>query len=146
MPKPEGPQFEGIHDPNTPFQLPLFMTGTELKGVITHSIDKGPFETMDQMWESKTRRSKGRGRHGGGTYSSLLKDGWQPQTDERAVNLWHRHKRPVKELPSWDSAEIAVSNAHHRIAAAADMEEKGKRTIYFPVLHESLQFGMTPEE
>jgi len=111
-----------------PEQLQLFMTGTELKNRITDSIDRAPMRSMDDMWKSKLRESKGQQRHGGGTYQSLKKNGWQGE----GPGILHRREYSV--LPEWDKDHMGVNDAHHRIAAAADIEakSKGKREIYIP--------------
>jgi len=128
-----------------PDQLKLFMTGSELKSAITDSIDRNPIGgfggTMEKMWATKLRQSKRSGMgHGAGTYQSLLKHGWK-EPDEvwgdevpgnNAAGFEINHRRVYGGIPEWDRTEVSVTGAHHRIAAAADMEAKGKRTIYFP--------------
>lgn len=146
-----------------PEQLQLFMTGTELKGMITDSIDRNPLGgfggTMDKMWASKLRQSKRSGmEHGGGTYKSLQEHGWDPPAEvwgdeapgHDASGFEINHVRKIGAIPAFDRTETSVTGAHHRIAAAADMEARGKRTIYFPTAHNQFEYpslippGRTP--
>jgi hypothetical protein len=132
----------GAHVIN-PDQLQLFMTGTELKNAITGSIDRNPIGgfggTMDKMWKSKLRQSKRSGvGHGAGTYQSLLKHGWQDPGTEGGFEI--NRKRVYGGIPEWDRTETSVTGAHHRIAAAADIEAKGKRTIYFPTASNQYEY------
>lgn len=129
------------------------MTGSELKSAITDSIDRNPIGgfggTMDKMWATKLRQSKRSGMgHGAGTYKSLQQHGWK-EPDE----VWGdespgyglsgfevNHRRVYGGIPEWDRTETSVTGAHHRIAAAADMEAKGKRTIYFPTANNQYEY------
>jgi hypothetical protein len=116
-----------------PQQMKLFMTGTELKGEITSSIDRAPMQSMDDMWKRKLRESKGEHWHGGGTHASLKERGWVGPGPELF------HTTIPGAIPEWDKEELGVSDAHHRIAAAADIEKrsKGKRQIYIPTTNRS---------
>lgn len=128
----------GAHVIN-PDQLQLFMTGTELKSAITNSIDRAPMGRMSDMWKRKLRESKRSDMsHGAGTYQSLAKHGWQGE----GVDVMHVRKYGA--LPEWDRTEVSVSDAHHRIAAAADIEAKGKRQIFIPTNHDEYP-SLVPE-
>lgn len=116
-----------------PEQMQLFMTGTELKNRITDSIDRSPMGSMEQMWKSKLRQSKRSGMgHGNDTYASIKEHGWN--ADEPQFEILH--VRQFGAIPEFDTDRFSVSGAHHRIAAAADIEarSKGKREIYFPTI------------
>lgn len=143
-----------------PHQLQLFMTGTELKAAITDSIDRNPLGgmggTMDKMWATKLRQSKrpaDHPGHGAGIYQSMKKRGWDPPTDvwgDQAPgwdNAGFEINHVVKYggIPEWDRTETSVTAAHHRIAAAADIEAKSAgtkkpRTIYFPTAHNQSEY------
>jgi hypothetical protein len=116
-----------------PEQMKLFMTGTELKGAITGSIDRAPMQSMDDMWKRKTRESKSDAYHGGGTHASLKAQGWVGP----GPGIYHR--REYGPIPEFDKEHLQVDDAHHRIAAAADIEakSKGKRNIWIPTTDRS---------
>lgn len=116
-----------------PEQMKLFMSGTELKGAITSSIDRAPMGTMDQMWDRKRKESKRDTGHGSGTHASLKERGWVGPGPE----LFHTVIPGA--IPEFNKQELGVSDAHHRIAAAADIEQrsKGKRNIWIPTTNRS---------
>ena len=116
------------HDHLRPEQMSLFMTGTELKASLTQSIDRAPMQSMDDMWKRKTRESKSDAYHGGGTHASLKEHGWVGP----GPGLYHTVIPGA--IPEFNKQEMSVDDAHHRIAAAADIEKrsKGKRTIWIP--------------
>jgi hypothetical protein len=128
-----------------PEQLKLFMTGTELKGAITQSIDRNPIGgyggTMEKMWASKVRESKRDFGHGSGTYQSLKQQGWQ------GPGPGMLHKRTWGAIPEFDKDDLSVEDAHHRIAAAADIERrsKGKRNIWIPTTNRYEYPSLKPE-
>ena len=138
-----------------PDQLQLFMTGTELKNAITDSIDRAPMQSMDKMWATKLRQSKRSGmEHGAGTYQSIKQHGWkEPEGVWGDETPGHgnsgfeiMHKRVYGGIPEWDRSETSVTGAHHRIAAAADLEAKGKRTVYFPTASNQYEYPtLVPE-
>lgn len=122
-----------------PEQLKLFMTGTELRNRVNFSMDalkkEGPFsdpkvpvphdETLDDMWARKVEESKvprTMGEHGSGTYESIDRLGW-------------RAPDPVTLRYETGSGSARIGDAHHRIAAAADIEAQTGRQIYIPVEH-----------
>jgi hypothetical protein len=116
-----------------PVQMKLFMTGTELKNEITSSIDRAPMQSMQGMWDRKRRESKRESGHGAGTHASLKQRGWVGPGPELF------HTTIPGAIPEWDKEELGVSDAHHRIAAAADIEQrsKGKRNIWIPTTNRS---------
>jgi len=116
-----------------PEQMRLFMTGTELKSSLTDSIDRAPMQSMGDMWKRKLRESKGDAYHGGGTYASLKDRGWVGE----GPGLYHTVLPGA--IPEFNRQELRVDDAHHRIAAAADIEakSKGKRTIWIPTTNRS---------
>jgi len=117
-----------------PEQMKLFMTGTELKGAITQSIDRAPMGTMDQMWDRKRKESKRSGvGHGHDTHASIKERGWVGPGPELF------HTTIPGAIPEFTKHELGVSDAHHRIAAAADIEQrsKGKRNIWIPTTNRS---------
>ena len=125
-----------------PHQLQMFMSGTELKDTINHSYDGslstggtgGAPEGLSGLWKQKLKESKRSGfGHGEGIHKSLTDKGWvadNPRYD--SVNMSHRSVRGA--IPEWNRVERSVDDAHHRIAAAADIEakSKGKRNIWIP--------------
>lgn len=119
------------------------MTGTELKGAITGSIDRAPMGSMDQMWDRKRKESKRTGvGHGHETHASIKQRGWVGPGPELF------HKRTFGAIPAFDKDDLQVSDAHHRIAAAADIEatSKGKRNIWIPTTNRSEYPSLTREE
>jgi hypothetical protein len=123
---------EGVLNPH---QLQMFMSGTELKGAINKSYDGslstggmggGP-DGLTGLWKQKLKESKRSGfGHGEGTYKSIKDRGWvadNPRYD--SVNLSHQSVRGA--IPEWNKVERSVDDGHHRIAAAADIEEKSRR-------------------
>jgi hypothetical protein len=133
-----------------PEQLKLFMTGTELKGAITNSIDRNPIggfgRSMDQMWDTKRKESKRTGvGHGHGTHASIKEHGWVGPGPDIF------QKRTYGAIPEFDKDDFQVSDAHHRIAAAADIEAKTKgtkkpRTIWIPTTNRSEYPSLTRSE
>ena len=142
------------------------MTGTELKDAITDSIDRNPIGgyggTMDKMWASKLRQSKrpaDHPGHGAGIYKSMKERGWDPPTEvwgdevpgTNASGFEINHVRKYGAIPEWDRTEVSVTGAHHRIAAAADIEAKTAgtkkpRTIYFPTAGNQYEYpSIVPE-
>lgn len=121
----------------------LFMTGVELQSALTDSPDRAPMGTMEQMWAGKLRGSRGRTRIGPGTgtgvYKSLREQGWQGP----GPGLMHVHE--YRDLPEWDKERLSADDMHHRIAAAADMERKGKRTVYIPTWNRTEYPSLKPK-
>lgn len=110
-----------------PQQLKLFMTGGELKDNITYSGDTLPHETLGDMWDRKVVESKEEYGHGAGTYDSIQKHGWDPK------DSWDAKGIPIRYSSRTGSTRI--SNGHHRVAAAADIEEKTGKLTFFPLEH-----------
>lgn len=123
-----------------PNQLAMLMTGTELKNSLNESIDRNT--TMDEMWGAKLRGSRrtqgplGPGR-GTGVHKSLRTEGLHP--DNPTLTMTHRFKPGA--IPEWDEDTRQVDDQHHRIAAAADLESKGKGPFYFSVRHRDMFNG-----
>jgi hypothetical protein len=112
-----------------PEQMKLFMTGTELKGAITSSIDKAPMQSMEGLWDRKRKESKRTGiGHGYETHKALKEQGWQ------GPGPGLHHVRTFGAIPEFDQDDLSIDDAHHRVAAAADIEakSKGKRNIWIP--------------
>ena len=111
-----------VHPVQFAEQMKLFMTGTELKSAITESPDRFGQQSMESMWGNKLRASKRGTGHGGGTYEALAEQGWQG----RGPGLVHRDD------------DLYVKDAHHRIAAAADIERRSsERSIWIPTTNRS---------
>lgn len=122
-----GPQFEEFE------QLQMLMTGKELQSRITDSNDRryvygrkkskkgDSLETMPELWSRKAEESKqpAQSGHGSGVFDSLAEHGLYPDT---MIGLLHLTNRTV------------VNDGHHRIAAAAELEDEGKQ-VFFPVEH-----------
>lgn len=148
-----GPQFSNIHQYREPVQLPLFMTGSEIIKAVTKSPDVMSPDAagFDKMWKTKIEESKREFTTegsdwgwGSGTYDSLKEHGWNPNKNLVGVPL--KKGRPsethvvfrhlTKQNPDTGEyfTDILLGDAHHRIAAAAELEREGK-TIYLPVEH-----------
>lgn len=102
-----------------PEQLTLFMTAPEIKKRLTHSMDQGPNESMDQMWDRKWRQAGGPsgdyfrpGEPTGHAYDeddkpigpslvqSITEHGFHPQ---RPIDIVHTHD------------QASLPDAHHRV-------------------------------
>lgn len=141
------------HDPN---QLALFMTANDLKDTITDSWDRGMIreypshyglsqsdienpsgyvdydeeESMEDLWGRKLAESKkpeGSG-HGSGVHESISTKGWRPIVSGGVDLNYSSDDDP--EYP-----DIRLSDAHHRVAAAADIESKTGKPIWMGVEH-----------
>ena len=138
-----GPQFD---------QLKMFYGAQELKDTITESGDRGRYgsfashygldsadrqsssgssgyhekESLDEMWDRKLAESKRpvESGHGGGVHASIVKRGYVQAS-------------PVRM--HWDTedgmTDVRLSDAHHRIAAAADIEQTTGRNIWINAEH-----------
>lgn len=132
-----GPQFE---------QLKMLMTGNEVKNRVEDSYDRRPLfdgsavdsvgdrvrlrdpgggpasETMNEMWNRKLQESQAPqySGHGSGVYDSMKRYGYN-----RDVPLTLNMNTPEG---------VVLSDGHHRVASAADLEDKGHE-IYIPVQH-----------
>jgi hypothetical protein len=119
-----------------PNQFKLFYGAQELQNSITKSGDlkatidsdgymqrdeEGSFqyETLPEMWSRKVQESKQRegSGHGSGVYDSMLSEGVRPHTSLR-----------VHHVSSGD--DLQVSDGHHRVAAAADIERTTGRNMW----------------
>ena len=110
----------------SPHQYKLFMTGDEIKGLVTDSVDRAweyedvdpdtgknitvPAETMDEMWKDK--KSKG------------FKDIIAEEGVQRHVTI----------VPEKDGT-FTMGQGHHRVQASSDLAKEG-RTIYVPVMYD----------
>lgn len=134
------------HDPN---QLKLFYSAGELRDTINESGDRmylstglrgGGRESLEAMWERKVEESKKPANtgHGSGVYESIEKQGYQEQ-EPTETDSWGRAMGVGSEPPGipvrWDNDQMQVMDAHHRIAAAADIEKKTGKTIWMNVSH-----------
>jgi hypothetical protein len=118
---------EGVLNPH---QLSMFMTGTELKGSITTSMDASiGTRGMEGLWDVKLKESKrtgSAGRHGSGIHKSIKDKGWV--SDDRVYgHVDMSHRSVPGAIPEWNKVDRSVDDAHHRIAAAADIEAKSMR-------------------
>jgi len=110
-----------------PYQYKLFMTGDEIKGLVTDSVDRAgeyqdvdpdtgnefttPEQTMDELWEDK--KSKG------------LKDTIAKEGVRRHVTI----------VPEQDGT-FTMGQGHHRVQASSDLAKEGK-TVYVPVVYDT---------
>ena len=117
----------------SPHQYKLFMTGDEIKGLVTDSVDRRAFEmdndlldpytfekvstgvpipaeTMDDVWEDKKTT---------GLKETLAKEGIQ---------------RHVTIVPEQDGT-FTMGQGHHRVQASSDLAKEGK-TVYVPVIYD----------
>lgn len=112
-----------------PDQLQFIATGRDLQEQITHSADRMPLQTMNDLWEHKLKESKYQNEGEKSLYQSMEERGFDPTLARGHNQTVRLHFGKTKRL---------VSDMHHRIAVAADLEKSGKRTIYFPVENHQL--------
>ncbi len=117
----------------SPYQYKLFMTGDEIKGLVSDSVDRRsheisntlldpytfekvstgvprPAETMDELWEDKkTTKFK----------ETIAKEGV---------------RRHVTIVPEQDGT-FTMGQGHHRVQASSDLAKEGK-TVYVPVIYD----------
>jgi hypothetical protein len=110
----------------SPYQYKLFMTGDEIKGLVSDSVDRSgeyedvdpdtgntitfPAETMDELWEEKM--------------TTGLKDTIAEQGVRRHVTI----------VPERDGT-FTMGQGHHRVQASSDLAKEGK-TVYVPVIYD----------
>ena len=128
-----GAQFKDFHNFDSPTQLQMFMTGRELKDLTTESGDMLPGETLDDMWKRKLETAKkphSSDIPGSGSYDSIKNEGWNPP-DRSVIQAHHG----FGAAGGSNTVDFGVGDGHHRIAAAADIEEQTGRQVFFPVEH-----------
>jgi hypothetical protein len=128
-----GAQFKDFHNFDNPTQLSMFMTGKELKGNITESGDVLPGQMLGDMWKSKLETAKkplSSDIPGSGSYDSIKNEGWNP-ADGSVVQAKHG----FGSMGGSNVVDFGVADAHHRIAAAADIEDQTGKKVFFPVEH-----------
>jgi len=128
-----GAQFTDFHDFDKPLQLPMFMTGKELKDQITESGDILSGQTLGDMWAGKSETSKkplSSGIPGSGSRESIEREGWNPP-EGGVIQANHVLGGPGEA----NLADFGVEDGHHRIAAAADIEKETGKQTFFPVEH-----------
>lgn len=108
-------------------QYKLFMTGDEIKDLVSDSVDRQleyedvdpdtgntitvPDQTMDELWaEKKNKKIK----------DTIAKEGVQ---------------RHVTIVPERDGT-FTMGQGHHRVQASSDLAKEG-RTVYLPVAYDS---------
>lgn len=109
-------------DLNSPQQFKLFYTGSEWKSMLTRSTD-GPID--DKMKQSLSQSKKAGTHHGAGVYDSIKSKGYVHNPADPPSMV-------LEESPSGKHKHVVQSEGHHRIAAAADIEEKGGPVSYIP--------------
>lgn len=123
-----GPQFD---------QLKLFMTGKEWKDVVNASSD-ATTGRLEEMWEQKEAESKapaGSGVHGSGVYESLKKQGY-------VGDISTAPRITFQEGPG-GTERREQGEGHHRVAAAAALEEEGHGPVFMPVNYADTTSGLT---
>ena len=109
-----------------PYQYKLFMTGDEIKGLVTESVDRAmeytdvdpntgkeytvPTQTMDDVWADKGNKV---------LKNTIAKEGV---------------RRHVTIVPERDGT-FTMGQGHHRVQAASDLAKEGK-TVYVPVMYD----------
>lgn len=93
-----------------PYQYKLFMTGDEIKGLVSDSVDRRPAETMEKLWDAK-------------------RSAWH-----RRVLATEGIKRHVTIQTNPDGT-FTMGQGHHRVQASSDLAKEG-RTIYVPVVYD----------
>lgn len=110
----------------SPYQYKLFMTGDEIKGLVTDSVDRlgeyedvdpdtgnkitVPAQTMDELWADKSNKK---------LRDTIAKEGV---------------RRHVTIVPDRDGT-FFMGQGHHRVQASSDLAKEG-RTIYVPVMYD----------
>ena len=118
-------------------QLKIFMTGSEWKKVVNASSD-APVERMGEMWEQKEAEAKtrtGSGVHGAGVYKSLKEKGY-------VGGLADAPRITFQEGPG-GTTRREQGEGHHRVAAAAALEEEGHGPVYIPTNYADITPGVT---
>lgn len=111
----------------SPHQYKLFMTGDEIKGLVSDSVDRAgeyqdvdpetgnefttPEQTMDELWQDKKNK---------GLKDTIAKEGV---------------RRHVTIVPEQDGT-FTMGQGHHRVQAASDLAKEGK-TVYVPVVYDT---------
>lgn len=138
----------GRHPGSNPDQLKLFMGARELRDSINFSYDREDFDEYDeagnpiledlpQMWNRKVEESQVPGNphgyagsrfHGAGIYKHLENHGYD----------WS--KAPIElefgSVGANYASRLRLLDGHHRVAAAAHIEETTGRHIPIPVSYE----------
>ena len=130
-----GAQFNDFHDFEKPTQLKMFMTGKELRDNTTESGDVISGQMIGDMWKSKLETAKkplSSDTPGSGSYDSIKNEGWNPP-EGGVVQAKHVIGGARGGL---NKVDFGVADAHHRIAAAADIEETTGKKVYLPVEHQ----------
>ena len=110
----------------SPYQYKLFMTGDEIKGLVSDSVDRNfayedvdpetsktftvPEETMDDVWSGKKNLA---------LKDTIAKEGVQ---------------RHVTIVPERDGT-FTMGQGHHRVQASSDLAKEG-RQVYVPVIYD----------
>jgi len=108
----------------SPYQYKLFMTGDEIKDLVSDSVDRltghtvyrpdysvtVPAQTMDDLWEEKKTTT---------LKNTLAKEGVQ---------------RHVTIVPNRDGT-FTMGQGHHRVQASSDLAKEGKE-LYVPVMYD----------
>lgn len=125
-----------------PDQLKLFMTGKEWKATVVDSGDRKYTQTtmseapkresMDQLWTRKVEESKEpivSTKHGAGVYHGMEKVGYNAPREFNSTPqiIYHSERGAVQ------------GDGHHRVAAAADIEEKTGKQTFIPTSYRSFQ-------
>lgn len=116
-------------------QLRLFMTGKEWKATVTHSTD-GP---MAEVWEEKEAQARAprsaTNIHGAGLYDSIKEKGFVPsQFDSPPTIIF-------EDSPNGKEVRRVQSEGHHRVAAAAAVEEDTGKPVYMPTNYVDITAG-----
>ena len=117
-----------------PIQFKLFMSGSEWKQSVTSSIDLGFGKpaTMDELWDQKldeAKVSKPSIQHGAGIHEAISEQGYQHnENDPPTIKVGGRFGDRTTDMTQGEG--------HHRIAAAADIEETTGKHVWIPTNYE----------
>jgi hypothetical protein len=103
-----------------PKQLRMFMTASEIKGLVNTSKDIQGSETMDDMWKRKVGESKNRDN----LYDNLIRDGYKGTPVPISHEDYTDHGGTKNE-------DIRLIDGHHRVASMEHIDPKA----YIPVVH-----------
>lgn len=110
--------------------IPMFLTATELKTYLTDSLDRLPDEDIDELWDRKRQEAQHEYHeymHGSGVYDSIARDGFNWNFPVEVLH--HGKLEPGKY-------EKLMGEGHHRVAAAAEIEEDTGKPIWIPIDHQ----------
>lgn len=114
-----------------PDQLRMFMRPQEVMDYVTDSLDAedyndGNFASIDDVWRGKEQEVEQ------DPYFQDLKKAIKVEGVHKPIELAHDIYRP-----SSDHRSVFMSDGHHRVVIAKQLEEETGKHYYLPVTHYS---------